>query len=109
LRGYGSGRGNDSSPETESVNDLAGTAERTTVVNTAELDAARRIADVKRKIAEQIEVRFELKAKGLPVGPTDRIIEILRCCQEIIEASQRPYAEPPISLPAPSGASAKAA
>jgi len=109
LRGYGSGLGNDSSPETETVNGLAGTTERTTVVNAAELDAARRIADVKRKIAEQTEVRFELKAKGLPVGPTDRIIEILRCCQEIIEASQRPYEEPPISLPLPSGASAKAA
>ena len=38
--------GDDSSPKTASVNGLAGTSERRTVVNAAELDAARRIADV---------------------------------------------------------------
>jgi len=54
----------------------------------SQLDAERRIADVKKAIAQQLLVRSELRSKGLPVEPSDRLIKVLRCCLIIIETLQ---------------------
>ena len=57
-------------------------------MNAAQLDASRRMADVKGMIAHQTLVKSELRTKGLAAEPTQNLIDILRCCLVVIEASQ---------------------
>jgi hypothetical protein len=78
-------------------------------MNAAQLDASRRIADVKKMIAYQTTVKSELKSKRLPVERVENLIDILGCCLLVIEASQRAGDEEPSALPAPSVPSSKAA
>jgi hypothetical protein len=67
-------------------------------------DAIRRIADVKGMIARQQSLKSELETKGLPVEHVDDLIEILRGCLWVIEASIRaddpemPLGPPPAVL-----------
>ena len=78
-------------------------------MNAAQLDAARRIADVKGMIAQQRKVKSDLEAKGLPVDRIEDLIKIPQSCLVIIEASQKSNEEVPIALSAPSVVAARAA
>ena len=78
-------------------------------MNAAQLDASRRIVDVKRMIAYQTSVKSELERKGLPVERVENLIDIFVCCLRVIEASQRAAGEEPSALPAPSVLSLEAA
>ncbi len=59
-------------------------------MSAAQLDAIRRIAEVNNMIAQQKLLKSELETKGLPVERIDDLIQILRGCQCVIEASIRP-------------------
>ena len=58
-------------------------------MSAAQSDAIRRIADVKGMIARQQLLKSELETKGLPVERVEDLIEILRGCLWVIEASIR--------------------
>ena len=55
-------------------------------------DASRRIADVTCMIERQAIVKQDLAMRGLPIGPTENLIEIMRACLQVIEKSQQPDA-----------------
>jgi hypothetical protein len=57
-------------------------------MSAAQLDASRRMADVKRMIAYQTLLKSELRTNGLPAEGAERLIDILQCCLLVIEATQ---------------------
>ena len=57
-------------------------------MSAAQLDASRRMADVKRMIAYQTRLKSELELKGLPVEGAEKLIGILQCCLLVIETAQ---------------------
>jgi hypothetical protein len=57
-------------------------------MSAAQLDASRRMADVKRMIAYQTRLKSELKLKGLPAQGAEKLIGILQGCLLVIEAAQ---------------------
>jgi hypothetical protein len=75
----------------------------------AQLDALRRIADVKNMLARQELLRSDHQAQGLPVERIDDFVEILRGCLAVIEASLKADEIEPLFLAPPTTLAREAA
>jgi hypothetical protein len=75
----------------------------------AQLDALRRIADVKNMLARQELLRSDHQAQGLPVERIDDFVEILRGCLAVIEASLKTDDLEPLLLAPPTTLAREAA
>jgi hypothetical protein len=77
-------------------------------MSAAQLDASRRMADVKRMISSQMLLEADLRMKGLRAVVPQRLIDILQCCLIVIEATQV-VDDKDLDVPSPNVISSEAA